>query len=389
MSTGTSPIFSFASTPALLPQLAKQAKHGLEQEPRSFVDLQELAKYFELPPYNFAETHTLALKILNDQVFQDHHGALQRLKPLAQKCIWQLEPVEAALDEETSILEPFVRELCVAHGALRQQYIAEYERLHPYEPYTILKNYPVTIRTYLTAFCSHLGALSPEKYAEWQQAASTSDEKLIPIFSRLAVYQCLENPILKPELFKLPDEYRDLYKAFTHAEKTDLASVLREENEPKTQKVKDLAQKISTFAYQIQSQSLNGVLALTYKGATQGFTLLDQMQPSENPRSVNLQCRYALVAFLKQESIDNEALPLFFEKQDAQKAVKAFGEYQALAAAERTEFEEQFLSETDDSDTAKIYNLLQDCRDIGWDLQHFPVPMLAKIAWQRRYTQTT
>ncbi len=368
-------IFSFEQSPSLLPQLAEDARRELGQA--SFKSLQNLVKFFEIPAYDLDDTPKLS-------AFQGRIGALRRLTPLRETYAERLAPIAAALSSpRKETLKPLLEELCAAHTAYRNQFIAEYERVCPYEPFTILNQYPNTIRIYLTAFYDQLGAISPEEYALCKEAAANSSEALLPIFPRLAIHYLVANPhIPVPELFNEEDltPLRTAYKTLKSDEREALVKSLR--TEPSGKLAKDIALLASSTQLGAKRQAFNGVIRLVYEEAAKSFALLDHIRPKEFPRSFERQCQLVFLALLKQESLEN--LPLDFAGKELKKSVSAaFEKYRALAREEKVEFEKLFSEGADDSDTSAVYDLLQDWKGIyfKWSTSSLtPLHLLATTA---------
>jgi hypothetical protein len=368
----THSIFSFERSPSLLPQLAEAARSELEQT--SFKSLQQLVKFFEIPASDLSDTPKLS-------AFQGRIGALQRLTPLAHKYAERLAPISAALvDPNKETLKPLLEEFCAAHTAYINQFIAEYQQVCRYEPFTILNRYPKTINIYLTAFFDQLAAISPQEYASWKQSAANSSEALLPIFSRLAIYYLLENPQLPvPELFKEEEmaPLRIAYKELDHDEKQALLKSLR--SEPAGKLAKDIALLASSMQLGAERRAFNGVMRLVYEEAAKSFILLDQIHPKKFPQSIEQQIRTLFLALLKQKEL--ETLPLDFSGEEVQSAIE---KYRALTEENKREFEKLFLEEADDSDTIAVYDLLQDWKGIyfKWSSTSLtPLHLLARVGY--------
>lgn len=384
-----SSLFSVTNNPSLLPQLVREAKEGLESAPKIFKPLEQLTHFFGEGTPDFGATLPIAIKILNNEAFQDYPGSLRRLQPLAERFVERSDQISLALEQPSEEeLRPFISGLSQAHRAFHNQYIVEYEQIRPYEPFTILNKYPKTISLYLTAFFKQLGSVSGEQYRVWKESVIERDPDLLPIFSRLAIHHLLENGRVQiPELLdeEKIDELRGFYNRLTYEQKRELSSSLG-----KGELSTDLARQIATYAsliqFERQRQSFNGVSRFVYEEAAKAFRLLEQMDLKEYPHHLKTKFQVLFLALLKQERITEENLPLIFSNQKIKEQIlTAFQKYQALSDEEKSEFERVILAGKEDSNKLPIYDLLQDGKELFSQSSFDPIPihLLAEIAYRR------
>jgi hypothetical protein len=367
MSMLPSPLFSLQQHPSLYPQLAEDARRGLHDKPCNFTSLIALSKFLQLSPPDFQEIHPIAIKILNNELFQRHLGSLLRLKPLAEKCLTHLQPVEEALGKDPTILKPLLNEFSTAHTLFQNQYILEYQQACPHEPYTVLSKHQNSIRIYLTAFYDQLATLPSKDYDDWKQSTLAFDQKLLPLFSRLAIRYLINNPKTPiPEFFK-PYE-RNIED-------------LRQPN------ISNLEQKIakldSNIQFGPQRQLFNGLIRIVFEEAAKSFALLDQIQLPELPKSLESRCRVVFLAFLRQKNLEKENLPLFFEKTSQEAVVECYKKYKEMNSEEKKEFEKLFLAIKEDSNHPKIAALLHAYKTLDLNFKVVPFHLLPSISHHR------
>jgi len=396
----SSSLFGFSKFPALFPSLVQNAKGSLEQEPKSFKPLNQLAKYFQVPECDHAYFFPMAVKILGGDAFADLPGALNRLNPLAKRYVETLEKLETALEAEsveTEAVKEALRFLAEAQTAFQDQMTVECQNASPAEPFTVMSRYPEALRLYFLAFVNQLLAIPKEVYAVWKSYAEEYGEEALALFPRLAIHHLLQRPNSKlPELFSAHAlKIRDLqtaYELLDESQRGELLQALRFESEANDPQVHALWIQIGKLCSDLQRTDprvFNGVARILYEEAAKAFALVEEIHLPEWPQDVEAQCRAVFLSLLKQDPLTADRLPRDFSGGHIEDETLAMhAKYQELSGAQKKQFDAQFLAKKMDGD--RLFSDLEaDWRRVYFHWaggQIFPLHLLAKVAFVRANT---
>jgi|GEM_PF-5060705 len=382
----------------LLPQLRESALKELESDPISFKALNQINRNFELGECDFEFYFPEAIKVLNNEIFQDFPGSLRRLIPPAGQYQESFAAVKGVLSKKggTEELLAALRSLVESHKTFENSLRSESQMLAPAAPSTVLSRYPNALRLYFSAFLHQLAEIRPETYAIWKGHSESISEEAIELFPRLAIHHLLKVPTLPiPELFMgqqtLIEELREEYKALTPSKKNALIEQLRFEAESDDPEVRALFLKIGKLKSDLETRDpriFSGVIRMVHQEASIAFTLLDQMDLRLWPANVEYQFRSVFLALLKQEGLTTDQLPYDLSgRAVASEVLFMHGKYQNLDDEEKARFDAFFLSEGRACNEKKLKSLILDWEKVYWHWSArplFPFHLLAKISFEQR-----
>lgn len=385
-SINKSPLFSFEHYPSLLAQLTEEAKNGLTAESKDFRGLNRLNRFFQIPECDFAYYYPEAMKVLNRETFQDLPASFDRLFPLATNYKEKLELVRSSIGESAAILKPLLLDLLEAHLRFQEIFTVECQAAGPYEPFTIASKYPDALRIYFIAIFRMLPQLSEKLYNQWKSDMVNQAPEMMLIVPRLAILYLLENPNEISEFVEKKDEISSLregYQALNLEDKQALKNALQGECAP-TAKVAAIYNRIGDVCAP-QNQVMNGVSRIFFEESVKCFSLLEQMEVYEPPRSLELQCRVVFLALLKQPNCEN--LPYDFKGGKIEDATRVlYQKYHHLSEGDRIKFDHLFLNGADDANNVPVYRILRDWKEVYFywmGRKQFPLHLLSLIAYQR------